>query len=257
MIKLFEIIAFRMADLLDIIFVSIVFYSIFLLFKGTRVVQMTAGIFLIGLVYLLALWWDLQGIQWVFSNMTAVGVVALVIVFQPEIRGGLMRLGQSAGKLDVRRLLFESPDYDQSIQEILKAVRELSRSSYGALIVIEQDVGLRSYMDTGEMLDSKVSALLLRALFFPNSPLHDGAVIIQKDRIAAAGCVLPVFTTGDTSQENLGMRHRAAKTLASETDALVIVISEETSTISLAYRNRLRRKLSLQELQEELIRHLQ
>jgi diadenylate cyclase len=132
----------------------------------------------------------------------------------------------------------------------------LSKNNYGALIVIEKQVGLRSFADTGLEVDSRVSARLLRSLFFPNSPLHDGAVIIGGGRIRSAGCILPLPTSAD-QDVSLGMRHRAARALASESDAVVVVVSEETATISIAYRNSFRRKLSLKELEAELKRHLE
>jgi len=253
-LRLFGVLQFRFADFLDIVFVAIVLYYFFLLFRGTRAVQMFAGFVLLGSIYLLSLWWDMKGISWLFSNLATVGIVALVILFQPELRSALTRLGQSASRMSVRKMFFHEVEMDDVVRELVGAAQELSRNSYGALIAIEQKVGLKSYIDTGEPIEARVGSRLLRSLFFPNSPLHDGAVIISKDKIVAAGCVLPV-QTGETS-DNMGMRHRAAKTLAGESDALVIVVSEETGAISLAYRNTLRRKLSIRELEEELKRHM-
>jgi len=184
-----------------------------------------------------------------------VGLVALVILFQPEIRGALSRLGQMVTNLDIRRIFFHQSREDDVIREIVEAVQDLSKNNYGALIAIEKQVGIRNFADTGLYVDARVSARLLRSLFFPNSPLHDGAVIIAGDRIRAAGCILPLPSSAE-QDSNMGMRHRAARALAAESDAVVIVVSEETAAISIAYRNSFRRRLSLKELEAELKRHL-
>jgi diadenylate cyclase len=255
-IRLFGVIDFRMADVVDIMFVSIVFYYVFLLFRGTRAVHMFVGFGLLVSVYSLSLWWDLKGVSWLFTNLATVGVVSLVILFQPELRGALTRLGQSASKADLRKIFFQQPESESMILELVAAVQELSRLRYGALIVLENKVGLKSYIDTGEEIGAKISSRLLRTIFFPNCALHDGAVIIQNQRIAAAGCVLPVQTGADASEDQLGMRHRAARTLAGESDAVIIVVSEESGIVSLAFRNSLRRRLNGRALEEELKKYV-
>jgi diadenylate cyclase len=255
-LKLFGVIPVRLADLLDVTLVSVFFYYSFMLFRGTRAVQMFFGFGLLLVGWLVAHWWQLHGVEWLFSNLATVGLVALVILFQPEMRGALTRLGQTVSHLDIRRVFFHDKRSDIVIREIVDAVQDLSKNNYGALIVIEKQVGLRSFADTGLEVDSRVSARLLRSLFFPNSPLHDGAVIIGGGRIRSAGCILPLPTSAD-QDVSLGMRHRAARALASESDAVVVVVSEETATISIAYRNSFRRKLSLKELEAELKRHLE
>lgn len=252
---LFGVIPVRLADLLDVTLVSIVFYYAFQLFRGTRAVQMFFGFALLLLGWMVAHWWHLHGVEWLFSNLATVGLVALVVLFQPEMRGALTRLGQTASALSLRRLLFHDSRSDFVIREIVEAVQDLSRNNYGALIAIEKQVGLRTFADTGTPIDAQVSAKLLRSLFFPNSPLHDGAVIVSGERIRSAGCILPLPATAD-SESHFGMRHRAARALAAESDAVVVVVSEETATISIAYRNSFRRKLSLKELDAELQRHL-
>lgn len=255
-IKLFGVIDFRFEDLVDIIFVSVVLYYVFLLFRRTRAVQMLAGFAFIGVLYFLAIWWELKGVEWLLSNMATIGVVSLVILFQPEIRSALMRIGQTASRMSVERLFFHDDKNMEAIEVLVNTSFELSRSNYGALIVIEKNVGLKNHVDTGEFIDSIISAKLLRSLFFPNSPLHDGAVIISKNRIIAAGCVLPVTAFADDHTRNLGMRHRAARTLANESDALVIVVSEETKKVSLAFRNKLHIGLTEEELREKLKKYL-
>jgi len=253
--RLFGVIPFRLADVLDIALVSVFFYYIFMLFRGTRAVQMFFGFALLLIGWFLANWWDLSGVAWLFSNLATVGLVALVILFQPEIRGALSRLGQMVTNLDIRRIFFHQSREDDVIREIVDAVQDLSKNNYGALIAIEKQVGIRNFADTGLYVDARVSARLLRSLFFPNSPLHDGAVIIAGDRIRAAGCILPLPSSAE-QDGNMGMRHRAARALAAESDAVVIVVSEETAAISIAYRNSFRRRLSLKELEAELKRHL-
>ena len=255
-IRLFGVIPFRLADLLDVTLVSVFFYYTFQLFRGTRAVQMFFGFGLLLIGWLVAHWWQLHGVEWLFSNLATVGLVALVILFQPEMRGALTRLGQTVSHLDIRRVFFHNKRSDIVIKEIVDAVQDLSKNNYGALIVIEKQVGLRNFADTGLDVDSRVSARLLRSLFFPNSPLHDGAVIIANGRIRSAGCILPLPTSAE-QDSSLGMRHRAARALAAESDAVVVVVSEETAAISIAYRNSFRRRLSLKELEAELKRHLE
>ncbi len=252
---LFGVVPVRLADLLDIVLVTIFFYYIFMLFRGTRAVQMIFGLGMLLFGWLMAKWWGLSGVEWLFSNLATVGVVALVILFQPEIRGALTRLGQMVSQMDVRTVLFHRSQAAKTVKEILDAVQDLARNNYGALMVLEKQVGLRNFADTGQAIDAELSARLLRSLFFPNSALHDGAVIISGNRIIAAGCILPLTNLAQDMDSNLGMRHRAARALAAESDAVIVVVSEETATISLAYRNSFRRKLSLKELEAELFRH--
>ncbi len=253
--RLFDVIEVRFADLVDILLISIILYYIFLLFRGTRAVQMFVGFGLLLVGWVLAQWWELHGVVWLFSNLATLGMVALVILFQPEIRGALTRIGQIASQADLRSVFFHSSGLDECAEKIVAAVQDLSRNQYGALIVLEKRVGLRNYADSGESLNAMLSARLLRSLFFPNSALHDGAVIVSREGIVAAGCTLPLPPSTSEQDSGLGMRHRAAKAVAAESDALVVVVSEETGFISIAYRNTLRRKISLRELEEEIKRH--
>lgn len=253
--KLFDVIDVRMTDILDILLVSIILYYVFLLFRGTRAVQMiVGGLLLIG-AWLIAQWWELRSITWLLSNLTGIGIIALVILFQPEIRSALTRIGQTISRADLHQLFFHSSGLDDITESITSAVQDLAKNHVGALIVLEKRVGLRNYEETGEILNAKISSRLLRALFFPNSALHDGAVILNSQRIVSAGCILPMPTGNAEGDAGYGMRHRAAKALAAECDAMVIVVSEETGGISIAYRNSLRRKLSIKELQAEIKRH--
>lgn len=253
--KLFNIIDVRMADILDILLISVILYYIFLLFRGTRAAQMIFGSFLLILAWLIAQWWELHTLVWMLSNLATLGIVAIVILFQPEIRSALTRIGQSVSKVDLRNILFHASGLDDIAQKICNAVQDLAKTKTGALIVLEKRVGLKNYADTGELLDARISSRLLRALFFPNSALHDGAVILNCRSIVAAGCILPMPTGNAEGDAGYGMRHRAAKALAAESDALIIIVSEETGKISTAYRNNLRRGLTPKELKAEIFRH--
>lgn len=253
--KLFDIIDFGMTDFFDILLVSIFFYYAFFLFLGTRAVQMFFGFSVLMAFYGLSQWWDLQGVSFLFSNLFTVGVVAIVIVFQPEIRGALTRLGQTASHTTIRHLLFHQDAMNSVIDSLVITCRDFSRSRWGALIVLEQDVGLKPYIDTGIRLDAKVSSALLKSIFYPNARLHDGAVILHRDRVSAAACTLPIAaSTGEEKQT--GMRHRSAETLAGESDAVIIVVSEETGQISLYQRRKLLKGLQEHELREELNQRL-
>ena len=253
--KLFGVIDVRFADILDIFLISIVAYYVFLLFRGTRAVQMFVGGGLLLIGWFLAQWWELLTVVWLLSNLATLGIIAVVILFQPEIRGALTRIGQSVANMNLRTLFFHQSGLNQVAEEIGTAVQDLAKNQFGALIVLENRVGLRNYADTGEYLNARISSRLLRALFFPNSALHDGAVILNSRSIVAAGCILPLPAITTEQDTSYGMRHRAAKALAAESDALVIVVSEETGYISIAYRTTLRRKLSVKEVEEEIKRH--
>lgn len=253
--KLFNIIDVRMADILDVLLISVILYYIFLLFRGTRAAQMIFGAFLLILAWLIAQWWELHTLVWMLSNLATLGIIAIVILFQPEIRSALTRIGQSVSKVDLRNILFHASGLDDIAQKICSAVQDLAKTKTGALIVLEKRVGLKNYADTGEYLDARISSRLLRALFFPNSALHDGAVILNCKSIVAAGCILPMPTGNAEGDAGYGMRHRAAKALAAESDALIIIVSEETGKISTAYRNNLRRGLTPKELKAEIFRH--
>ncbi len=253
--SLFDIIDVRMADILDILLVTILVYYVFYLFRGTRAVQMLFGAVIFIVVWFLAQWWELHTLSWILSNLATLGFIALVILFQPEIRSALTRIGQIFSKLNLKTIFFHANGLDQVTEAISSAVQDLAKNRFGALIVLEKRVGLRNYADSGEYLNAKISSRLLRALFYPGAALHDGAVIVNSTEIVAAGCILPMPTNSTDQNAGYGMRHRAAKALAAECDALVIVVSEETGIISIAYRNTLRRRLSIKELEEEIKRH--
>ncbi len=236
-LTLFGFLTIEFSDLLDIGIVSFFFYYLFLLFRGSRAEQMLVGIGILGGIYFVAVLWDLKGVQWLFSQLFTVGVVAFVILFQPEIRGAFTRIGQSASKFSWRSLIFYPDDHHNMVEAIITSVKDMSEIHQGALIVIEGRVGLKTHIDTGVPLNADVEPELLKSLFFPKSPLHDGAVIISGKRIVAAACTLPIFGL-KASDKKMGMRHRSAESLASESDAIVIVVSEETGKVSLIFRNK-------------------
>jgi diadenylate cyclase len=215
--------------------IALLWYFIYMalyFIKGTRTEQLVKGIVVIGLIFVLAQQLGLDAIIWVLTRLFPISVIALVVIFQPELRRGLTRLGQ----LGVHQEDIEV------IEEIAESVLELSRKGMGALIAIERKVGLKTYIETGTAIDSKVTKELLASIFAPQAPLHDGAVIIQGNRIIAAGCLLPLTQETNLSRD-LGTRHRAAIGLTEETDAICIAVSEETGAISIASGGRLTRGL--------------
>lgn len=234
-------------DILDIVIVAFLFYRLFLLVKGTRATQMFIGLFLLIIVSFIARWLNLNALNWIISSLKTVWVIAFVILFQPELRKALTQLGQN-------RILgfFIKVEESSIVSEIVKACHQLTQKGLGALIVLERDVGLRNYIETGTPLDARVTSELLVTIFTPPSPLHDGAAIVEKNRVVAAGCILPLSQNPRLSK-SLGTRHRAGLGLSEETDAIVIIVSEETGTISLAISGKLRRKLDINTLRNDLV----
>jgi len=237
-------------DLLDIIIVAFLFYRLFLLIRGTRASQMFIGLFLLIVLSIVSQWLNLNAVNWILSSLKTVWVIAFVILFQPELRKALSLLGQN-------KILgvFLKVEQSGTVSEIVKACQQLSLKNIGAIIVIEQDVGLRNYIETGTPLDARVTSDLLVTIFTPPGPLHDGAVIVDKNRVIAAGCILPL-SQNPRLGTSLGTRHRAGLGLSEETDAITIIVSEETGMISLAKGGKLKRKLDLNTLRNDLIEHV-
>ena len=231
---------------LDILIVAFIFYKLLVLAKGTRGAQMFLGFLVIIVASIAAESLHLVELNWIISSLKTVWVVAFVILFQPELRRGLAQLGQNRFMRFFIR--FAEPG---AIGEIVKAARDMSASRIGALIVMTQNATLRNYVETGTRIEGKVTAELLGTVFTPRSPLHDGAVIIQGDQVVAAGCILPLSQNPHLAQ-TLGTRHRAALGLTEETDAVVVVVSEETGAMSVANKGRLRRNVDGNTLRKEL-----
>lgn len=214
-------------DMLDIALVYYLLYRLLLVIKGTRAFQMLVGIGLLMLVLVASEFLELYTLDWLMHSLWSQIVLAIVILFQPEIRSTLARVG--------RRHLFQSLSYVESakfIEEAVKAAVSMANKPIGALIVFERDTDLSTIVEMGTELDAKVSKELLVSIFLPHSPIHDGAAIIRNGKIVAAGCFLPL-TLSSNLAKNLGTRHRAAVGITEESDAIVVVISEETGEISI------------------------
>lgn len=233
-------------DIVQIVIVAVAIYYVLRILAATRALQMLVGLLLLALIYFVARVLALTLIVYILEKALQYGAIAALIVFQPELRSGLARLGQS------RVLkLFNRIEARDITEELVEAVERLSRSGTGAIVAVEREVGLDEYVETGTRLEAKVGSDLLVSLFSPYGPLHDGAVLIQGDTIIAAGVILPL-TQFPVPDRTLGTRHRAAIGLSEETDALVIVVSEETSAISIAQRGRLERHVTVERLRAVL-----
>jgi diadenylate cyclase len=226
-------------DLLQILVVAAAFYYVLKLLARTRAIQMLAGLLVLTLTYFLARLFNLVLIRYILEQLFQYGAIAALIVFHPELRAALARLGQSRM---IR--LFNRMEEREVVEELVEAVERLTRAKIGAIIAVERDIGLDEYAETGTRIRARVAADLVLSLFAPYGPLHDGAVLIEGDTIIAAGVILPL-TQFPVADKSLGTRHRAALGLSEETDALVVVVSEETSQISLAHRGRLARNVDL------------
>jgi diadenylate cyclase len=226
-------------DLLQILIVAAAIYYVLKLLARTRAIQMLAGLLVLTLAYLLARVLNLDLIRTLLEELFRYGAIAAIIVFHPELRAGLARLGQS-------RMIrfFNRMEEREVVEELVEAVERLTRAQIGAIIAVQRDIGLDEYAETGTRVHARVGADLVVSLFAPYGPLHDGAVLIEGDTIIAAGVILPL-TQFPVADKSLGTRHRAALGLSEETDALVVVVSEETSQISLAHRGRLSRNVDL------------
>ena len=240
------LLTFGWRDAVEIALVAYVLYRIMLLLQGTRAVQMLVGIALLVLAYALAWVAKLSMITYLLGLVFTYGAFALLIVFQPELRAGLAHLGQSRVTRFFRRL-----EENEVADAIAEAVDRLSRSGIGAIIAVEREMGLGDYVQSGSEMQASVSADLLQTIFTPYSPLHDGAVIVRGDTIVAAGCILPL-TQSPLVDRGLGTRHRAALGLSEETDALVVVVSEETSAVSVAMHGRLLRNVTALQMRDIL-----
>ncbi len=231
---------------LDIFVSAFVIYKLFTLIQGTRSVQVLRGIIFLLVATLFAEVLDLVLIGWMLRWFWVAGAVALVIVFQPEIRSFLAHLG--SGRL-TRIIMRGKVEF---IEEIMRSVKNISRRGYGALIVLEQETGLRNYIETGITLNAEVSSELLETIFTPPSPLHDGAVILSGDRVVSAGCILPL-THNVRISKVMGTRHRAGVGLTEVSDALVIIVSQETGKYSLARDGSLNKDLELDQIKKILL----
>lgn len=236
----------RWQDAIDIIFVSIILYRLLIIIKGTRAAQMLLGLGLLLLAYLLSSYLELYTMNWVIQSFWSQMVIVLIILFQPEVRRALAHIGET-------RLFraFTPAEELKSLDEIVKAAVALANRKIGALIVIERDTSLKDFVEMGTPLDAKVSKELLLSIFHPSSPIHDGAVVISGNRITSAGCFLPIALSSSVSK-TLGTRHRAGIGLTEETDAIAIIVSEETGAISTSINGKLDSRITMDALRDLL-----
>lgn len=233
-------------DVLDILLVSYIIYRLYLIMRRTRAVQMFIGLVIIFVVSFLAQAFQMQEMTWIFRNLRTVWLLAFVIIFQPELRRILATMGQS-------RLIrfFTKEQTNVVVEEIVNGTIDLQRRGYGGLMVIVRDTGVKSIIETGVPLQSSVSASLIVSIFNPRSPLHDGAIIIQNNVMEAAKCILPL-SRNPMLEHRWGTRHRAAIGMSEESDALIIVVSEETGSISVVENGEMRRDFDAERLHAEL-----
>ena len=231
---------------LDILIMALVIYQLLRLLRGTRAVQMLVAIGLLILLYKGARWARLEMVEWLLTTLLPYFAIALIVLFQPEIRRALSRFGRRTFWLP-----FYAPSATETHDDLVLAASHFSQNRIGALMVLERDVGLRTYIESGIPLDATLSYDLLLAIFHPASPLHDGAVIIQGGRVAAAACFLPL-SLNPTISTQLGTRHRAAIGVTEESDAVVVLVSEQTGAIALASSGSIELNLTPEKLSERL-----
>jgi diadenylate cyclase len=246
---------FGFIDAVDIAVVAVVFYQFYMLIKRTRAVQLVKGVMVLLAVSLLAKYFQLRAVSWLLNQLLQMFVIAIPVVFQPELRKALEQLGR--GSFFTRHPLTSATDHlEQIVEELVRCTQVLSKNRIGALIVFERKTGIQDFVETGIKIDGVVSSEFLVNIFIPNTPLHDGAVIIRQDRVAAAGCFLPL-SVNPNIQKDLGTRHRAALGLTEITDALAIIVSEETGAISVGIDGTLSRFMDDKMLRELLLRELE
>ncbi|SDC15565.1 TIGR00159 family protein [Williamwhitmania taraxaci] len=250
-------ITLKILDVVDILLVAILLYQIYMLVRGTVAINIFVGVFALYLVWLIVKALNMELLSSILDKVIGLGVIALIIVFQQEIRRFLLYIGNryfSRYNFSIERLFFPGrteKDNLLNVESIVKAARNMSETKTGALIVLARRSELEVYAETGDLIDAVISSRLLENLFFKNSPLHDGAVIICNNRIHAARCVLPV-TDNMSLPAHYGMRHRAAVGITEHTDAVVVIVSEETGRISFVKDGAVKSRLTPAELQAEI-----
>ena len=235
-------------DVIDILIVSILIYEGLKLIRGTRAAQMALGSAIVLVLFVLSRRYPLQSVNWLIQNVVVYVGFAAIVLFQSDIRRALSHLGRAR----VFRYVAGAGQADETVEEVVTAASLLAKGSIGALIVIERDIGLRNYVESGIPLNADVSYDLLTTIFQPGAPMHDGAVIIQEDRVAAAACFLPL-TVSPTFDRDLGTRHRAAIGVTEESDAVAVVVSEERGEVSIALDGRIERNLTPEALRRRLL----
>lgn len=241
----------RITDLIDIAIIAFVIYKLFSLLKNTRAEQVLKGFIFVLVFASFADIFNLNTVSWLMNQFLTVALVFIIVVFQPELRSALERLGRG------RRIFISdsTKNNEKTIDEIVSAMSSLSRQKIGALVVLERKVGLNDIIESGTRLGADISSELLINIFIPNTPLHDGAVIISQDMISAAACYLPL-TSSNTVSKELGTRHRAAIGISERSDCVVIVVSEETGTISVVENSIINRYIDEESLKDRLSKEL-
>lgn len=237
-------------EVVDVAVVAFILYQLLRLLRGTQGTQILVGLILLAVIGVVATNFNLVLLSWLFRNATFYVVIAVIVMFQPELRRALDQLGR-IGHIGRPLSGSNTGQYNQAISETIRAAERLSSKHTGALIAFERDVGLEDYAATGVRINGEISAEVLQSIFYPNSPLHDGAVIVRGNRIIAAGCLLPLPEEG-TVRERLGTRHRAALGLSLASDALVLVVSEETGNISVIEEGKISRNLDADGLRRRI-----
>ncbi len=242
-------------DLLDVALVSFFLYRVLLLIRGTQAVQIVLGLLLLGLVGLFAKALNLRLLSWIFQNAAPAIIIGVLVLFQPEIRRALDQFGRM-GFLGRPLMHYNTQLFNRMVDEVTRAAQHLAAARTGALIVFERETGLENYANSGIRINGELTAEFLQAIFFPNSPLHDGAAIIRGTQILAAGCLLPLAEDGSV-RERIGTRHRAALGLSLQTDAVILVLSEESGQMAVAHEGKIMRNLDPDRLRQVLVSLLQ
>lgn len=246
----------RIQDLLDVLIVAYIIYKAIGLLRETRAVQLIKGIVVLLVIYQISSWLQLGVVNYLMLNTLQFGVIAMLVVFQPELRRALEKVGRSRFGQVLNIFNPNTPEtIRKTVEKVAESVDTLSKNRIGALIVIERKTKIADIVRTGIAIDSEISAELLVNIFVPNTPLHDGAVVLRENRIMAAGCFLPLTQNQDLMQE-LGTRHRAALGMSETSDAVVVVVSEETGKISIALEGSLTRNLTVESLVRALLKIL-
>lgn len=242
----------RITDFIDVIIVAVILYYLINLIRETRAMQLVKGIIFLFAVFFISQRLNLNALNYILGGAMQIGAFAIIVLFQPELRSLLERMGRfKVGRIIDFAMDSSEEDFERMIESVSLAAENLSVTKTGALIVIERNTRLGEFISTGTMLDANVSAGLLENIFVPNTPLHDGAVIIRGSKVITAGCLLPLTANNNLSRD-LGTRHRAAIGLSEVTDAVIVVVSEETGKISIALNGSLTRNLARESLEKAL-----
>jgi len=243
-------------EVIDVLIVAVILYQLLKLVRGTRAAELIVGIVLLSLVGVIASTLNLILLSWLFRNAAPFVVIAVIVLFQPELRRALDQVGRLS-HLNLQLSQFNPQAFNRGVAEAIRAAERLSARKTGALIVFEREVGLEDYATTGVRINGELTAEFLQTIFFPNSPLHDGAVLVRGNVIVAAGCLLPMPEERTRAAERLGTRHRAAIGLSQVSDAIVLVVSEETGSISVVEDGKINRNLDADGLRTRLVGSLQ